>query len=170
MIMKIIGLAGLARSGKDTVADYIESKYDYKKFVLSDVLKDELKNVGKEPTKENMAELGNTLRKKSGKDIVAKMLYEHCKNQKKITVVGFRSPEEVEFFRKKAKTFTLIEVRAPKDSRIKRSSEKDISGRDKNDIAKKGLDEVFTMAKIKIDNDSTLESLYEKVDKIMKEI
>ena len=168
--MKIIGLAGLARSGKDTVADYIESKYGYKKFVLSDVLKDELRSIGKEPTKENMANLGNTLRKKSGKDIVARMLYERCKNQKKITVVGFRSPEEVEFFRKKTKDFTLIEVRAPQDSRIRRSSEQDISGRDKNDITKKGLEEVFMMAKIKIDNDSTLEALYEKTEKIMKNI
>ncbi len=169
--MKVIGLAGLARSGKDTVADYIGSKYGYMKFVLSDVLKDELAKQGKEPTKENMADLGNTLRKKSGKDIVARMLYERCKGLDKITIVGFRSPEEVQFFQKKAKNFTLIEVRAPEQSRVKwASKQEDIKGRDKNDILKKGLEDVFSIAKIKIDNNSTLEALYAKVEKIMKDI
>lgn len=169
--MKIIGLAGLARSGKDTVADFIESKYGYRKFVLSDVLKDEFRKEGKEPTKENMADLGNALRKKYGKDIVARMLYERCKDLEKITIVGFRSPEEVQFFQKKAKIFVLMEVRAPEQSRIKwASKQEDIKKRDKNDISKKGLDDVFSMAKIKIDNNSTLEALYEKVEKIMKDI
>jgi len=147
--MKIIGLAGLARSGKDTVADYIETKYGYKKFVLSDVLKDALKTEGKEPTKENMADLGNTLRKKSGKDIVAKMLYERCQNQKRITIVGFRSPEEVEFFRKKTKDFTLIEVRAPQNTRIRRSSEQDISEETRTTSQKKALNKSSRWRKLR---------------------
>jgi len=35
----IIGITGLKRSGKDTIADYIKDKYNYKKMALADSLK-----------------------------------------------------------------------------------------------------------------------------------
>ncbi|MFH1126545.1 MAG: AAA family ATPase [archaeon] len=171
--MNVIGICGLARSGKDTVADYIERKYGYRKFVLSDVLRDELISSGKEVTKKNMAELGNELRSEKGNDVVARMLYERCSDYGKVTVVGFRSPEEVDFFEKLTDSFFLVEVRASKSLRVDRAvflGNDDVVSRDSDDVLKKGLDSVFSMATIIIDNDSSLDSLHLKVDDMMREI
>lgn len=173
MAMKIIGICGLARSGKDTVADYISSKYGYEKFVMSDALRDILVSRNKEVSKKSMLELGNELRGAKGKDIVARMVYERCKGFDRITVVGFRSPAEVEFFKKAADSFFLVEVRAPEGSRVKRAralGREDVSLRDHDDVINKGLDDVFSMASYRIDNDSTLDELYSKVDGMMRKV
>jgi len=37
--MKLIGLSGAARSGKDTVGDYIVSEFDFKRYAFADPLK-----------------------------------------------------------------------------------------------------------------------------------
>lgn len=171
--MMIIGVCGLARSGKDTVADYLDSHYGFHKLVMSDVLKSELILRKKETTKKNMLELGNELRKAKGHDIVARMVYERCKGLEKITIVGFRSPSEVDFFQKASDKFFLVEVRAPKSTRVKRANElgrEDVSFRDSDDILKKGLDGVFSMASVVIDNDSSLENLHTHIAEEMNEI
>ncbi len=169
--MKVIGICGLARSGKDTVADYIESEYGFQKFVMSDVLRDELVKRGRDVSKRTMLELGNELRDSKGADVVAQMIYEHCRCFDKITVVGFRSPLEVEFFKRKACEFFLVDVRSPESSRVKRAhGGEDVASRDNDDILKKGLDGVFSMATIVVENDSTLDDLHMRVDEVMREI
>jgi len=173
MLMKIIGVCGLARSGKDTVADYIESKYGFQKYVMSDVLRDELVKCNRDVSKRTMLELGNELREAKGLDIVAQMIYERCHDSGKVSIVGFRSPAEVEFFERNADEFFLIEVRAPKSSRITRADAlgiDDVSSRDYDDVINKGLDGVFSMASATINNDSTPDELHLRVDKVMKDI
>ncbi len=168
--MKVIGVCGLARSGKDTVADYIEEKYGFRKFVMSDVLRDELVRRGRDVSKRTMLELGNELRDARGRDVVAQMIYERCHDSGNVSVVGFRSPAEVEFFKRNADEFFLIDVCAPKDSRVVRAhGGEDVASRDSDDILKKGLDGVFSMANVSIDNDSTLDELHLRVDKMMKD-
>ncbi len=173
MVMKVIGVCGLARSGKDTVADYIESKYGFQKYVMSDVLRDELVRRNRNVSKRTMLELGNELREVRGTDVVAQMIYERCHDSGKVSVVGFRSPAEVDFFEKNADEFFLVEVRAPKGSRIARADalgKDDVSSRDHDDVINKGLDGVFSMASAVINNDSTPDELHLRVDKAMREI
>lgn len=173
MVMNVIGVCGLARSGKDTVADYIEAKYGFQKFVMSDVLQDELVRRGRDVSKRTMLELGNELRDAKGTDVVAQMIYERCHGSGKVSVVGFRSPAEVEFFEKNADEFFLLEVRAPKGSRVARADaigKDDVSLRDHDDVINKGLDGVFSMASAVINNDSTPDELHLRVDKAMREI
>lgn len=171
--MRVIGISGVARSGKDTVADYINDKYGYEKFVLSDILRDKLASMGRDVTKKNMVELGNELRKEKGNDIVARLLYERCKDREKICVVGFRSPGEVDFFESVSESFFLIEVRASRSLRVERAKAHgmdDVSCRDYDDIIRKGLDMVLSMATIRIENESGLDELYGKVDDVIVQI
>ena len=61
--MQVLILLGKARSGKDTIADFLVKEFGFRKFVFSSVLEEELKKQGKEITKKNMALLGDELRK-----------------------------------------------------------------------------------------------------------
>lgn len=173
MVMRVIGITGLARSGKDTVADYIESEYGFKKFVMSDVLRDVLVSRSEEVSKKSMLELGNELRETNGQDVVARMVYERCRGFEKVTVVGFRSPAEVRFFEKVSARFSLVEVTAHVGFRVRRAEAlgvEDVSSRDHDDVVNKGLDAVFSMASVVVDNNSTLDVLYPRVDEMMAEI
>ncbi|MBS3060126.1 MAG: AAA family ATPase [DPANN group archaeon] len=49
----IIGLTGLALSGKDQVAKHLQDKYGYRMLVFSDELKNEVEAKGLEMTKMN---------------------------------------------------------------------------------------------------------------------
>ncbi|MCJ7582348.1 MAG: AAA family ATPase, partial [Candidatus Aminicenantes bacterium] len=60
-IQKIIGLTGTNGSGKGAAAEYFISK-GYAFFSLSDVIREELKKDGCEPTRDNLIRKGNELR------------------------------------------------------------------------------------------------------------
>ena len=70
--MKAISFTGLARSGKDTAADYIVEKYGFHKLVMSDKLAEELQKQGKEDTKMNRSLKAKELRERFGDDVLAR--------------------------------------------------------------------------------------------------
>ena len=176
MLKVVIGVTSLARAGKDTFADYIVKKYGYKKFNMSDVLKEELIKQGKEPTKNNMSLLGDELRKKFGEDIVMKMLFDRIIGEKKVVITGIRSLKEIVFIRTKCDYFFLVAIEANKEIRFSRRKEndpqtkKEFFARDERDIKNKGLGEVIELADYKIINNGTLEEFYKNIDKVMEEI
>jgi dephospho-CoA kinase len=168
--MFVIGITGLARSGKDTVAGYISKKYGFQMLVLSrDTLDPELRKRGLPVTKETEAMLGDELRQKYGRDVLSRRILEKAKTDK-IVVVGFRTPEEAEYIKNRVDKFHLIEVFAPKEIRVERKSKedfKDFFKRDSLDIKRKGLARVLEMTTLKINNDSTLQELHKRVDRVM---
>ena len=98
----VVGLTGLASSGKGEVSSYMVEKYDFVKLVFSDVLREEaekrnlLENKSYEEQKSILSKLGETLRKGSGRwDILAVKLVEKIKSGKfeRVVVDGFRSVE-----------------------------------------------------------------------------
>jgi len=126
--MIVLGLTGLAAAGKGEVSDYLKSK-GFEKFVFSDVLRIEAGkrgislDVSYEEQKKILSELGDTLRKETGKmEILAMMLVIEIqsKNLEKVVVDGFRSIEEVEVFRSNFKEFKLIYIDTPEEVRFKR--------------------------------------------------
>jgi dephospho-CoA kinase len=172
----MIGLTGPARSGKDTVAHYLVSEYRFKHFdFYGDVLLKELAKKKLKPTKDNASKVGDTLRAKKGRGVMAEMLFPKIDAEDAV-ITGFRSPEEVEFFRKKTTKFFLIMVEAPKETRFGRRDSSDKAKkeaffeRDERDLQNKGMESVFLMANHVVQNDGTLKALKERVDVVMDEI
>jgi len=186
-MLLVIGLTGLASSGKGTVSDYLVKKYNFVKLVFSDVVREEAerRNLLKDKTYEEqkfvLSKLGETLRKESGRwDILALKLVERIKskNLERVVVDGFRAVEEVSLFKKNFENFYLVFVDADEKLRFLRrkledptTSIENLISRDKRDTEELGLGKVIEMADFKIYNDKQgFEYLQKKVDNLMKKI
>lgn len=179
----IIGLTGLARSGKDTVANYLSQKYGFHHLDFArDALFAEADKRGIEKDKLSLSILGDELRQEQGRAVLAKIINSKIqsesssKPEQDYVITGFRSPEEVDLIRNEHLNFVLIEISANQVTRFKRRTEKDpndeelFNSRDKRDIYNKGLGEVLKMADYKILNQGTLEELYSLINDLMKKI
>ncbi|PIN85746.1 MAG: hypothetical protein COV47_00420 [Candidatus Diapherotrites archaeon CG11_big_fil_rev_8_21_14_0_20_37_9] len=171
--MTSIIICGLARSGKDAAANHLVEKYGFTKYTFSEVLKELLDKEGIEPTKENMNILGDTLRFEMGMDAIAKILAGTIQEKEKLVLVGPRSIEEVDYFRKKFPDLKIVKITAEKDNRFQRKSVDDAQEReafferDENDFEKKGLKRVLETADYEVKNNETLEKLKANIDLLM---
>ncbi len=172
----IIGLTGLARSGKDTVADYLVRKHGFKKIVFSDLLKEEAVKRGMPTDKMTLSYLGSLLREEKGNAVLAKMVVSRINPEEDYVIVGFRSPEEVDYVRNEVMDFVLVRVDAENALRFKRRSPADpqekekFFSRDDYDMATKGLAKVLDMADYVIQNNGTLEELYQNVENLLERL
>lgn len=173
----IIGLAALARSGKDLFADYLVKKYNFKKVNTSDVLRDALIEDNKPATKDNMSILADEWRKQHGMDIVTRRALESIKKyQGNIVVIGLRSLEEVELAKSLCNNFVLVAIKADDEIRYSRRDSRDPQDRksfffrDERDTKKKGMGKVIEQAQYTLENNDTIEEFYSKIDKLLKEI
>ncbi|MFH1256186.1 MAG: AAA family ATPase [Candidatus Diapherotrites archaeon] len=170
--MHAIILVGLARSGKDTAADFLAKKFHYKKFVFSDFLAAELKKKKVPLSKHNLSVFGDELRKKNGMAAVAGLLWKKAKKFKKIVLVGARSVEEINYVKKKCKNTFVAAITAPVSKRFARRSSrdpktrKDFLARDKRDIRNKGLNNALKLADFTLQNNGTVRELREKILKL----
>ena len=114
----IIGLTGKNGAGKGVVADSLkESGFIY--FSLSDMIREELKTLGKELTRENLIEAGRRLREVGGPSVLADRLLEKLDIDKNYIVDSIRNPAEA-LALKKRKDFVLICVEAEQKLRFER--------------------------------------------------
>jgi len=186
-MLLVIGLTGLASSGKGEFTDYLINKYKFKKLVFSDILKEEakkrglLENNNYEEQKDILSKFGKKLREKTGKwDILAEELIKKIKsgNLEKVVVDGFRSVEEVNLFKKNFENFYLVFIDADEKIRFSRRKLEDpttnienFKARDKRDIEKLGLGKVIEMADFTVNNNKQgLKNLYKEIDNLMKKI
>lgn len=172
----VIGLTGPNASGKGEAALYIKSK-GFVYSSLSDTLREEAKNLGIEPLRENLIRLGNELRRKNGHSVLALRTIEKFDKRKNYIVDSVRNPAEIETLRT-LKDFILIGIDAPVEIRFKRSIERKRpgdAGTLKDFIAKEGeenkpgsenqqLKKCLQMADVIIVNDSTVDDLHRKID------
>jgi dephospho-CoA kinase len=177
----IIGLTGKNGSGKTEICKYLESK-GFKYYSLSDILREELTKRGQEITRENLIKLGNELREKFGAGILAVKLLEKI-GKGNYCIDSIRNPKEIEEFRKR-KDFFLVGVEASIELRYqriqKRQREEDkISFEEfkrleelenSNSDFGQQIDKCMEMADIIINNDGTIEELYEKVNYLVEYI
>jgi dephospho-CoA kinase len=175
--VKLIGLTGTNGSGKGEAAAYLKKK-GFQYFSLSDLIREELKKRGKEPTRDNLIKTGNELREKFGPDRLARLIMKKVKD--KAVIDSIRNPKEVEYLRKQ-KNFIFLAIDAPVELRYERvkkrgrgesastfqefveKEKEEITGREKGQQLRKCMN----MADFLIINDGSLEDLYHKLEEIL---
>ncbi len=109
----IVGLTGKNAAGKGEVADFLKDKGFYY-YSLSDVLREELKSRGEEPTRENLVKIGRELREKNGDGYLAETVLARTQADKNYVVDSFRHPSEIAVFRREPRYRLLLIEADPK--------------------------------------------------------
>jgi len=178
----IIGLVGESGSGKDTVADYLKERHSAKLFRFSDPLRDALELYLDSISREDMSWLALVFRKRFGNDILSRGLrkkIEKYNNGEIIAVNGIRYFEDYDFMKSLPDSYVLY-VTLDSHSRWERiysrgektddavSFEKfqklEMAGTEVN------VPKIGEKADYRIENTSTKEELFAKVDEILKKL
>ena len=124
IFMKVIAFVGMPGAGK-TEASNVAREMQIPVVVMGDVLREEVKNRGLEPTDKNIGAVANQLRKDEGMDAIAKRCIPMITAIRSGVVVvdGIRGIAEVEAFKKAFDdNFTLVKIDAPFELRLDRLS------------------------------------------------
>ncbi|MHA1194562.1 MAG: AAA family ATPase [Promethearchaeota archaeon] len=169
--MKVFGFCGLPGSGKTTAIMAIKDLGEI--ITMGDVIRQEARRRGLEPTNENLGKLAIELRIKNGEEFIAEKCVELIKklNNEIVFIDGIRSISELKVFRKYWK-FPLIAIKTKKKIRYKRIINrsrsddsriiKQIKQRDKREI-NLGLKKVIKKSDYVIYNNNSEEELKKKV-------
>jgi dephospho-CoA kinase len=175
----IYGVTGFFCSGKDTMAEVLESK-GFAHISLSDMIREELRERGMEIAIPNLTEVGNELRREHGPGVLGERALARIDASRDWVITSIRHPAEVEALRKDS-DFVMVFVDAPRRLRFERSlgraregdpdtleefaaqEERQMSARG-GDPAAQALAACREMADERIENDSTLERFKEKIE------
>lgn len=176
----VLGITGLFAAGKDTAAEYLETK-GFQHISLSSILREEAKARKIEPTRANLIKLGTELKIEEGFFTLAKRAHQRIKSHAVITSI--RHPVEVTYFIK-IPNFYLITIEAPAKIRYERAKRRARSGDNIESYQKflalenrermKGggqeLDAVLTQSNFTIDNSGDFNHLFKQLDELMGKI
>ena len=179
----IVGVTGYFASGKDTVAQYLVEQKGFLHLSLSDIIRGQLRKEGREITIPALTEKGNAMRREKGPGALAEIAVAAMAPESNTVVTSIRHPAEVEALRK-AGQFRLLFVDAPIEVRYRRSVARSRQGdcqsfeefrgseeaqRATRDSSAQRLDECREMADAVVENDSTLEALYQAIDDFVEQ-
>ncbi len=130
--MKVIAFVGMPGAGK-TEASNVARDMGIPVVVMGDVLREEVRRRGLEPTDENIGGTASELRREEGMDAIARRCIpkiEAYEGKADVVVVdGIRGIAEVEAFKKAFDdNFTLVRIDAPFEQRLER-----LKGRGRSD-------------------------------------
>ena len=177
----IIGISGEIASGKGTVAKYIAEKYNASAYRFSTMLRNAMDRLYIEQNRDNISTFSTLLRKKFGEDLFAKVMAKDVKKDEAeiIVIDGIRRLADIEYL-KEIPEFKFVYIEAD----IKKCYDRIIQREENTDDKNKTFDEFVeehnleTETQIKdlkqyadiiIENNGTLEDLYEKIDNIINE-
>ncbi len=178
----IVGLTGENCAGKDTVAEYLRKKGFYY-LSLSDVIRDELADEGKDITRENLIQKGNQLRAQFGPSILALKTVAKMEKGKHYCVVSIRNPSEVDELRKLG-NFSLWYVASKPEVRFARMKARAREGdphtldafmhieqaEAKNrDKSMQQMEQVAKMADRKLENNTDFKALFAVIDQTLSD-
>lgn len=175
----VIGLIGQKLVGKDTVANYIATKYGAISIASSQILDDVLLVLGKAKSRENEAILAVGLRSAFGEDVLNTASLDKIKHSgAKIGLInGIRRPKELE--QAISEGVRTIYITAPQEQRFERykfRQEKKDDGvlsfeafvlQDAQSPTEKDIEAIGLKAEFHIENDNDLLKLYQQIDVIM---
>jgi dephospho-CoA kinase len=171
---RLIGLTGTNASGKGEAAAFFMGR-GFAYYSQSDVIRDELRRKGLEPTRDNLIREGNDLRQRFGPDIMARRVMEKISGDS--IVDSIRNPSEIEYWRRQP-NFVLLAIDAPVEVRYQRAlargrdesvtsleeftaKEDEEKTRDRN---AQQLETCMRMADFVIRNERTLEEFRKKLE------
>jgi dephospho-CoA kinase len=177
-----IAFVGPAAVGKDAVSNYIANKFNLTHISSGDIVRNYVKenNLG-ELDRKNLQTVANKLRNEQGGDILVRIALE--KNPKDVIVSGLRAIDEIDTFEKLGGR--VIAITAPLEKRyelaklrgrigddisfekFKKIEDEEYTSQDKNG---QNISEVVSMADIEVSNDGTLQELFDKCEKIVKNL
>ncbi len=184
----LIGIVGLNGSGKDTLAKYISTKYNFEWISISDLVRKECINQGLSVSnRDNIYLVAENMRQKFGPDIWIKKALENYSSQKKYVLSSFRHPLEIDLVKKNNGVIILVD--APIDIRFKRTIDRvlhnptdhgsvvfeDFLKKEKRELYnvdknKMQMGECIKMFDYKIDNSGNLDILKNKTDLLINNI
>ncbi|MEM5802170.1 MAG: AAA family ATPase [Candidatus Aenigmatarchaeota archaeon] len=186
--MKVIGLTGTIGAGKEVIVDYLKRKYSCWYVSLSSIIRAELEKKKKDFNRKTLQDLGNEMRKKYGKHILAKLATDFMQKNRQILIVdGIRNDGEADYLRKTFKDdFILIAVDAPREIRFERTLKRgrptdpktfeeflEVDERDQGKNEPEYGQQVrkcIEMADIVFINDGTIEEFEKEIDKTLSQI
>jgi len=166
-------------SGKTTISEIVK-EMGIPVIVMGDVVREEARIRGIEPTPKNLGKLMIEMREKMGANVIAKRCVDKIKelNSKIVLVEGVRSLEEVEEFRKVGDAKIIAVHSSPKTryerlSRRRRSDDpkswEEFRERDLRELDV-GIGRVISLADEIIINEGTLEDLKENTLKVFRKV
>lgn len=181
--LKVIGVCGEIGAGKDSFADYIVKKKGYEKIVMSEIIAEELKKLGRPVNREEMQKLTQEYKPKYGKSVWARASIEYAKQKRirRAVITGVRDSKEVEVFREMlGNDFLLVYITAEPELRykriIQRSGPKDPKTAEEVKAQETKDAEIFDIyrdfnkyADVRITNNGMLVELWTNADLILKE-
>ena len=179
MVEGIIAISGMPGSGKSLVSD-VAREMGYHVYVMGDVVRDEAKRLGLEPSPANLGVIALKLRKEEGPAVVARVLGDQMKNDdsKIVMVEGVRSVNELQEFRKHFKVTVLAVICSSRTrySRLKRRGRSDdprniseFRERDRRELSL-GIGEVIDTADKCVKNEADAMTFTRKVHAALEEM
>jgi dephospho-CoA kinase len=178
----ILGLVGPISSGKGTVCNYLKDKHGAQIFRFSTMLRDVLDRFYIEQSRENMQALSSALRQVFGDDLMAKTIANDVTNSPANIIVldGVRRLPDIKYL-KEIPGFHLIAINADQKTRFERITKR---GENTDDIKKTftefqndeqqeaelQIKEVADTAEFDLDNNKTVENLYQQIENILKQL
>lgn len=180
----IVGLTGKNASGKGEAAQFLKM-HGFTYYSLSDEIREEAKERGIKPGRENLIRLGTELRQMNGPTFLAARVNEKILKYpgRNYIVDSIRNPAEVEELRKNA-DFVLIAVDAPMNVRFDRSARRGRPGdaktldefdslEEKENLKNPSgqqLDKCIEMADFYISNDGTIKEFHKCLLDLMEHL
>jgi dephospho-CoA kinase len=181
--MKIVGAIGQIGSGKDTVVKHISTKLSIPIISIGDIVREIAKSEGLPLTRQNLQKLTEKYFERFGRtyfidETIRKI---KCARHNKILITGIRTITDITTLRKNfADDFILILVTANKSKRFQRLKLRgelrdpktwlEFLEQDRNEEKIFQLSEAGKLADYRIDNNGSMEELFQKIDKVIEDI
>lgn len=170
-----IGLIGKARSGKDTVADYLVSQYQFHEFKFSKGIHDVIqlvrgKDTQKAKQRRELQDVGQGIRRSLGEDSWVEYTMRDIQLQNKqdenLVISDVRQTNEGRYLAEHG--YILIRVDTDEDVRIQRMVDNgDVFNLEDLNHETEQIDMDYHRL---ITNNGTLEELYQQIDGILREL
>lgn len=177
----IVGVAGMPGAGKAEISRIVAKEKEWALVIMGDVIRDETRSRGLEPTPENVGKVMLKLREEEGPAVVAKRCLPKIAEAKsdKVLVDGVRSLAEMYEFEKNFPQFILVAVHSSPETRFarlfRRKRSDDPSGwgvfvdRDLRELSV-GQGSVIALADYLIVNEGTLEEYKARIREVLEAV